>query len=109
MLNELFGSETTTKSLLYLAAMSEGYPLEISKTFKISNTQVIRTLTKLEQADILFSQATGRTRIYSFNTGWLLYKELKSMLDKVIRNMPLEDQEKYFMKRKRPRKKNKPE
>lgn len=109
MLNELFGGETTTKSLLYLAAMGEGYPLEISKTFKISNTQVIRTLTKLEEADILVSRAMGRTRIYSFNTTWLLYRELKALLDKVIRNMPLEDQEKYFMKRKRPRKKNKPE
>lgn len=109
MLNELFGSETTTKSLLYLAAMGEGYPLEISSTFKISNTQVIRTLTKLESADILLSQAMGRTRIYSFNTQWLLYKELKALLDKVIRNMSIDEQEKYFMKRKRPRKKNKPE
>lgn len=109
MLNELFGSETTTKSLMYLTAMGEGYPLEISTAFKISNTQVIRTLTKLEQADILISQAMGRTRIYSFNTRWLLYKELKALLDKVIRNMALEDQEKYFMKRKRPRKKNKAE
>ena len=109
MLNELFGSETTTKSLIYLAAMGEGYSLEISSTFKISNTQVIRTLTKLEEADILVGQVKGRTRVYSFNTQWLLYKELKALLDKVIRNMPIEDQEKYFMRRKHPRKKNKPE
>lgn len=107
MLNELFGSETTTKSLLYLVGMGSGYPLEISKAFNISNTQVIRTLDKLEQADILISQVTGRTRVYSLNNNWLLYKELKALLQKVILNMPLQDQEKYFMKRKRPRKKNK--
>lgn len=107
MLGELFGGKTTVKCLLYLTAMGEGYPLEISKTFKISNTQVNRTLNKLEQADILVGQDKGRTRVYSLNTQWFLAKELKTFLDKVVANMPLEDQEKYFMKRKRPRKKNK--
>ena len=107
MLEELFGSRTTEKSLIYLAAQGEGYPLEIAKTFKISNTQVIRTLNKLEQADILVGQEVGRTRIYTLNKSWFLAKELKALLDKVILSMPLEDQAKYFMKRKRPRKKDK--
>jgi DNA-binding transcriptional ArsR family regulator len=107
MLNELFGSRTTVKCLLYIAAEGDGYPLEISNTFKISNTQVSRTLAKLEQGDILVGKDVGRARVYSLNKQWFLSKELKVMLDKVIRNMPLEDQEKYFMKRKRPRKKNK--
>lgn len=107
MLAELFGSNTTAKSLIYLAAMDEGYPLEIAETFKISNTQVNRTLTKLEDADILVGVERGRTRVYSLNKSLFLFKELKAFLDKVILNMPLEDQEKYFMKRKRPRKKNK--
>ena len=106
MLNELFGGQTTTKCLLYIAGMGEAFPLEISKIFKISNTQVIRTLNKLEQADILVGIDTGRTRIYSFNKFWFLYKELDALLQKVILNMPLEEQEKYFMKRMRPRKKN---
>lgn len=107
MLAELFGSKTTVKCLVYLAAQKEGYPLEIAKTFKISNTQVNRTLNKLEQADILVGREMGRARIYSLNTAWFLAKELKALLDKVVANMPLDDQEKYFMKRKRPRKKNK--
>jgi len=107
MLEELFGSRTTVKCLIYLEAMGEGYPLEISKAYKISNTQVIRTLSKLEQADILMGQEVGRTRIYSFNKRWFLAKELKALLVKVISNMPLEDQEKFFMRRKTPRKKNK--
>ena len=107
VLSELFGSETTVKCLIYLTAMGEGYPLEISKAFSISNTQVIRTLDKLEQADILWGEEAGRTRIYSLNKHWGLYRELKAFFDKVIAMMPLEDQEKYFMKRKRPRKKGK--
>ena len=107
MINELFGGETTEKCLIYLAAMEEGYPLEISKAFGISNTQVIRTLTKLEQADILIGKEVGRARIYSLNSRFFVAKELKALLDRVIINMPLADQEKYFMRRKAPRKKGK--
>lgn len=52
MLGELFGSQTTEKVLLYLIAQDKAYSLEIAKAFGISNTQVLRTLNKLEQADI---------------------------------------------------------
>lgn len=107
MLNELFGGETTEKCLVYLAAMEEGYPLEISKAFGISNTQVIRTLSKLEQADIIIGREVGRTRIYSLNPRFFVAKELKALLDRVVMSIPLADQEKYFMRRKAPRKKGK--
>lgn len=107
MLNELFGSETTVKCLTYLAAMDEGYPLEISKAFGISNTQVTRTLNKLEQAEVLLGREVGRTRVYTLNPKFIVAKELKALLDRVVINMPISDQEKYFMRRKRPRKKGK--
>jgi hypothetical protein len=107
MLAALFGSQTTLNCLVYLEALGEGYPLEIAKAYGISNTQVIRTLNKLEQADILIGIQAGRTRIYSLNSNWYLAKELKALLSKVILNMPIQEQEKYFMKRKRPRKKGK--
>ena len=107
MLNELFGSQTTEKCLLFIAALGESYALEVANTFKISKTQVTRTLSKLEQADILLGQQKGRTRIYSLNRSWLLAKELNALLQKALSNMPLDQQEKYFMKRMRPRKKNK--
>jgi hypothetical protein len=107
MLAELFGSQTTEKCLLYLVAQGEGYPLEIAKVFKISNTQVIRTLNKLEQADVLMGKEQGRARIYFLNPSWFLAKELKTLLEKALSNIPLDQQEKYFMKRQRPRKKRK--
>jgi len=107
MLNELFGGETTVKCLVYLVAMDEGYPLEISKAFGISNTQVNRTLNKLEQGEIVIGREVGRTRVYSLNERFFVAKELKALLNRVVANMPLEDQEKYFMRRKRPRKKGK--
>lgn len=107
MLAELLGGQTATKCLIYLAAQGEAYPLEISTAFGISNSQVNRTLNKFEQADILIGQEVGRTRMYSLNGAWPFAKELKALLDKAILNMPLAEQEKYFMKRKRPRKKGK--
>lgn len=107
MLAELFGSQTTEKSLLFIAAIGESYALEIANTFQISKTQVARTLLKLEQADILIGQEKGRTRVYSLNKTWYLSKELNALLQKALSNIPLDQQEKYFMKRMRPRKKNK--
>lgn len=107
MLSDLFGSQTTEKSLLLLAAYGETYAQEIAKTFEISKTQVARTLLKLEEADIIVGQERGRTRIYSLNKSWFLAKELNALLQKALSNIPLDQQEKYFMKRKRPRKKNK--
>lgn len=107
MLTELLGSQTTEKCLLFITAMGESYALEIAKTFTISNTQVARTLLKLEQADILVGQEKGRTRVYSLNKSWYLAKELKALLNKALSNIPLDQQEQYFMKRMRPRKKKK--
>lgn len=107
MLADLFGSQTTEKCLLFIAAIGESYALEIAKTFQISKTQVTRTLSKLEQADILVAQDKGRTRMYSLNKSWFLAKELNALLQKALSNIPLDEQEKYFMKRLRPRKKSK--
>ena len=107
MLEELFGSQTTEKCLLLIAAIGESYALEIANNFGISKTQVTRTLTKLELADILVGQDKGRTRIYSLNKSWLLSKELSTLLQKALSAVPIDQQEKYFMKRMKPRKKNK--
>lgn len=107
MLADLFGSQTTEKCLLLIAALGESYALEIAKTFQISKTQVARTLLKLEQADILIGLDKGRTRVYILNKGWVLFKELNALLQKALSNVPLDQQEQYFMKRMRPRKKNK--
>ncbi len=107
MIEQLFGSQTAERCLLYLTAQGEGYPLEIAKAFKASNTQVIRTLSRLEQADIIVGLEIGRARVYSLNPSWFLAKELKALLNRALLNIPLDQQEKYFMKRKSPRKKGK--
>lgn len=109
MLAELFGGNTAEKILLYLEAMGRGYSSEIARSFNISNTQTLRTLENLENAEILVAQNIGRTRIYQLNDRWYLAKELKSLLNKALLFIPLDEQEKYFGQRKKPRKKGKRE
>lgn len=108
MLEELFGSQTAEKVLLYIVAQGEGYSLEIAKAFKISNTQVLRTLNKLERANVIEGQNHGRARLYSLNSRWFLAKELEVLLKKALTQVPLDKQEQYFAKRGKPRKKGKP-
>lgn len=107
MLKELFGSQTTEKVLLYLVAQGEGYSSEIAQSFGISNTQVLRTIAKLEDADIIVGQHKGRARIYSLNRRWFLNKELVALLKKALGQVPLDTQNQYFGKRLKPRKKSK--
>ncbi len=107
MLTELFGSKTTEMCLLYLTAQKEGYSSEISKAFRISNTQVNRTLDKLEAADILVGFYRGRTRVYRINDRWFLSRELNTLLQRALSQMPRDWQESVFSKRAKPRKKGK--
>jgi predicted transcriptional regulator len=107
MLTELFGSKTTEMCLIYLTAQKEGYSSEISKAFRISNTQVNRTLDKLEAADILVGFNRGRTRVYRLNDRWFLSRELNALLQRALSQMPRDWQENVFSIRVKPRKKGK--
>lgn len=107
MIAELLGGNTAEKTLMYLTAMGEGYPTEIAKACKISSTQVLRTVERLENADILIGNNIGRARVYKLNDRWFLADKLKELLDKALLFMPVDEQELYFSKRKKPRKKNK--
>jgi hypothetical protein len=107
MIEELLGGKTAERTLLYIAAMGQGYPAEISRTFNMSNTQTQRTVERLENADILVSKNIGRTRVYQLNDKWYLATKLKALLDEALLYMPIDEQEIYFGKRQKPRKKNK--
>jgi hypothetical protein len=107
MIEELLGGKTAERTLLYIAAMGQGYPAEISRTFNMSNTQTQRTAERLENADILVSKNIGRTRVYQLNDKWYLATKLKALFDEALLYMPIDEQEIYFGKRQKPRKKNK--
>lgn len=105
MIAELFGGNTAEKALLYITAMGEGYPAEIARAFNISDTQVQRTVSRLENADILVGVNTGRTRVYRLNEKWFLVNELKELLEKALLFIPIDEQKLYCSRRTKPRKK----
>ncbi len=107
MLEPIFNSKTKEQVLLYMKARKEGYAREIARFYNASLSPVQNQLDKLEIGGILASRTAGRTRIYSFNQRYPFYKELDSLLEKVILFLSDNEREKLFLIRTRPRRKGK--
>jgi hypothetical protein len=108
MLEPLLGSKSSEKVLVFIEALGEGYPREISRFFGTALTPIQKQLDKLELGGILVSFSKGRTRIYTFNPRYPFLKELKGILDKSISFYPEEERERLLMNRRRPRRRGKP-
>ena len=67
MLDKLLGSKTAQKIFLHLYHYGESYPSAVAKDFKISLGQVQRQFDRFEDAGIIISKLSGRTRMYQFN------------------------------------------
>ncbi len=104
----IFGNGTAEKVLLYLQYYQEGYALGVAKTFDLPVSQVQRQLLRLESTGVLVSQLKGRTRVFLWNPRCYFLAELRSVLDRILEFLPREEQEKYFLKRTRPRRTGKP-
>lgn len=104
----IMGSEAAEKVLLYIANYGDGYAKAISEVFGLSLSQVQRQLNKFEREGLLVSQVVGKTRLFKFNPRYALKKELLVLLNKALSILPKEVTQKYFRKRKRPRRAGKP-
>jgi len=107
MLEPLLGSKSSEKVLIFIEALGEGYPREISRFFDIALDPIQKQLDKLELGGILVSFVKGRTRLYRFNPGYPFIKELKAILDKALTFYPEEERERLLMNRRRPRRRGK--
>lgn len=107
-LNELFGSQAGEKTLLFMEAFGSGYASQIRDTFGISLSEIQKQLQKFERGGILVSRLIGKTRVFEWNPRFMFLKELRSLLRKALDYLPAEYQEKYFVKRRRPRRTGKP-
>ena len=107
MLEPLLGSKSSEKVLIFIEALGEGYPREISRFFGMALDPVQKRMDKLEFGSVLVSFLKGRTRLYTFNPRYPFLKELKSMLDKAITFYPQEERERLLMNRRRPRRRGK--
>ncbi len=108
MIETIFGNKTASKLMLYLYHYNEAYASGVSQDMQITLSQVQKQLDKFEAAGILVSKKTGTTRIYQFNPKLGIVKKLRSFIGEFYKQIPLEEREALFEKRRRPRRKGKP-
>jgi len=108
MLAALFGSLSSERILLFLAARQEGYAREIARYYGTSVTPIQKQLEKLAAAGILFCRDVGRTRLYAFDPRCPFKAELEALLHKALTFYPAAEQEALLLNRRRPRRPGKP-
>lgn len=108
MIETIFGNTTAAKVMLYLFHYGEAYTSGISNDMGMARSQVQKQLDRFEAAGILVSKLMGKVRIYSFNPKVGVTKKLKDLIQVFYDAMPLEEKEKLFSTRRRPRRKGKP-
>lgn len=108
MLETILGNETAAKIMLYLIHYGEAYARGVSTDMDITLSQVQKQLDKFEQASLLVSKKVGNVRIYSFNPKLGVVKKFIEMVEAFYEAIPIEQREKMFEKRRRPRRKGKP-
>ena len=108
MLEPIIGSRIRELILIYIAARKNGYAREIAKYYNIDLSPVQNQLVRLEEGNVLVSQFSGKTRVYSFNPRYPFLRELLALLDKMISFLPENEKNELLMNRRRPRRQDKP-
>lgn len=108
MLEALLESPVKEKILLFLLANKDSYPREIARNFAFNFTTVHYQLKKMEDAGVLYSQLRGKVRLYGLSPRYPFRKELEALLQKTFDFLSAEEKEKYYIRRRRPRRAEKP-
>ncbi len=108
MLRAIFGSDKKGKILLFLYTNGESYPREIAKIFNIYLNGVQKQLLNMERDGILYSKLKGKVRLFGFNPRYPFKRELELLLEKILKFIPQEEKEKFYLPRLRPRRTGKP-
>jgi hypothetical protein len=108
MIEVIVGSKTAEKVLLYLANYNECYAKEVATVFEIPVFSVQKQLLKFEAAGVLVSQLRGKTRMFYWSPRFALRGEFLAFLKRALALLPDNEKERYFTKRKRPRRTGKP-
>ncbi|MBU1187087.1 MAG: hypothetical protein KJ908_09365 [Acidobacteria bacterium] len=108
MLKAIFGSEKKGRILLYLYTNGESYPREMARQLDFYLNTVQNQLLNMEKDGILYSKLKGKVRLFGLNPRYPFKKELESILEKVLQFIPVDDKERLYMQRLRPRRTGKP-
>ena len=107
-LADLIGSKTAEKIFLYLHHYPEGHARGIANEMRMGFSQVDRQLKKYEDVGLLLSRQVGKTRVYLFNPRYIFYSQVKEMVTKLYKAIPLAEKKELFPIRQKPRHRNKP-
>ena len=108
MLEALLESPLKEKILLFLLANDGSYPSEIARNFAFNLNAVQYQLKKMEGAGVLYSRLRGRVRLYGLNPRYSFRKELAALLQKTLDFLDAAERDKYYIRRRRPRRAGKP-
>lgn len=108
MLAELLGSPVREKILLFLLANKDSHPRDIARNFAYNFTTVLYQLKKMEAAGILYSQLRGNVRLFGLNPRYPFHRELEALLQKALDFLSVQEKDKYYIRRRRPRQSGKP-
>ena len=108
MLDKILGSDTAMKIMLHLIHYGEIYPSAVAKDYEISLSAVQKQFERFEDAGILVSKLVGKTRVYLFNKKSPTVKPFMDLIKVYYDGLSLDDKEKIFAARRRPRRPGKP-
>jgi DNA-binding transcriptional ArsR family regulator len=107
-LETLFGNRTAAKVMLYLFHHGEAYATGAAKDLGVALSPVQRQLDKFEASGLLVSRRVGNTRLYAFNPKLPVTRRLKDLIEVFHEAMSIEERERLFPVRRRPRRRGKP-
>jgi len=108
MLDKILGSEVAMKIMLHLIHYGEVYPTAVAKDYQLSLSGVQKQFQRFENAGILVSKLVGKSRVYFFNKKFPAVKPFIDLIKVYYDGLSLEDRQKLFATRRRPRRPGKP-
>lgn len=107
-LGEVFGGIAAESVLLHVYHYGESYGRAISSDFDIALFSVQRQLDKFEKAGVLVCKKHGKTLVFTWDAKSRFAARVKDLVEVVYEGLSLEEREKRFSVRRRPRAKDKP-
>lgn len=108
MLEPLLGSKNAERVLMFMLAREQGYAREIARFYGADPDSIQKQLVKFELGGVLVSKSEGKTRLYRFNPRYSFLKELRGLLNKALVFYPPDEQDRWLVVRRRPRRSGKP-
>ena len=108
MLEGIFGNITAERVLLHIYHYGEIHASAIASDYNVALNPIRQQLSRFEEAGILVSKLIGRSRLYRFNPKSPFQKPINDILRIAYETMSLDERQKIYEKRRRPRRKGKP-